>query len=524
MGTPLHKLVKKVAATNPAILISDNLLVDLLTRRLRDGIRNFVGRFQPYPVGTRAVQIGLTSCTYVHGSAGWSTSVLQPPDAQPGVFFFNSTTKFDVTFAVTKMGDPSVGLFEVTLRVLKVSAAGRAAYTALTIGDVAFDANTVVTSDPNAAANANAIGITDVDVTRLQGLVEGSIAPSALRNIFAGVKSIDIRSLFPTVVFNGQAEVAPIAGGLLIIARDGWRLDESQRCLCGASAPDVVLSPGQPVESSDSAGSMPVVVVTPPPRNPPWPVETGIAADVALYLPKAAVDAITSGPYPAVADFADDNGFIGWRFDYTVAFTGVAVTLADPRATIVLSIDFYVSGGGVVNVDVPCIGRQTIGYLNATNRLNGPSRVEIGITPRLQSDGKIILVPEILGLKIQDFQVDCYVAALFLLSYLGPWGTLAAFALNEIIRRVIQHNLPIKMNSALREAMAKQMWTLVDLAKLDINAVFGRTYALQAAVSRLPDSLLVGLHSNQGRVASETEQTAEHGTRARAARRRDLQT
>jgi hypothetical protein len=46
--------------------------------------------------------------------------------------------------------------------------------------------------------------------------------------------------------------------------------------------------------------------------------------------------------------------------------------------------------------------------------------------------------------------------------------------------------------------MGKQMWTLIDLSRIDIGAVFGRTYRLEAAVSRKRDSLLIGLHEDLG--------------------------
>ena len=42
------------------------------------------------------------------------------------------------------------------------------------------------------------------------------------------------------------------------------------------------------------------------------------------------------------------------------------------------------------------------------------------------------------------------------------------------------------------------MWTLLDLSKLDINAVFGQLYGLREAVSRTRDSLLIGLAPDYG--------------------------
>lgn len=497
MGTQLHSLIAAQAKNDPAILVSKRLLTDLLTRRLQVALAKYTGYFQTYPDPAGIVQIGIISCSYVHANAGWNIT-LPPSDTQGGQFFFESTNPFSVRFSVTKAGDSAHDLFSIVIEISRVSASGIASYNSLSIGDVNIDFRTNRILATNAPANAAALGLSELDVARLEGLVEGSVAPTAIRRIFSGSPSIDLRSLFPTVVFNGQAEIAAIADGLLIIARDGWRLDEEQRCDCSAPLPDVVIKPASPIFENDIAGTLPVHIQLPPPRNPPWPVETAVAADVALYLPQSSVKEITSGPYPAINDFANDNGFIGWTYDYTIGFVSATPTLSDPRATIVLSIEFYVAGSGSVNVDVPCIGRSTIGMLWATNRVNGASTVEIGITPRLQPDGKIVLTPEILGLQIQPFKVDCIVIALSLLSYLGPWGTLAAFVINEIIRRVIAHNLPPKLNSGLRDAMSKQMWTLLDLAKLDINAVFGKAYGLREAVSRESDSLLIGLATDQG--------------------------
>jgi hypothetical protein len=497
METHLHALVAAQAASDPAILIADDLLIDLITRRLRDAIAKYKGYYQQYPAETGRVQIGIVDCTYQHANAGWTIS-LPPMGAQTGLFVFESANAFNVRFAVTHNGDPTAGLFEIILLISKVSAVGRAGYNALSIGDVNIDFGSSIVPDPNATANAGAIGLSELELARLQGLIEGSVAPKVLKNIFSGSPSIDLRSLFPTIVFQGQAELAAIKGGLLVIARDGWQLDETQRCHCAGTVPDVITRPMPPLKVTETGGTVPLQVNIPPPRSPPWPVETAVAPDIALYLPHPSVKSITSGPYSAINDFAEDNGFIGWSYDYTIGFPDAQPSLTDPRATIVLSLEFYVTGSGKVSVDVPCIGRTTVGMLWATNRVSGPSIVEIGITPRLQADGKIVLVPELLSLQIQPFKVDCIVIALSLLSYFGPWGTLAAFVLNEVIRRVIAHNLPPKLNAGLRDAMGKQMWTLVDMAKLDINAVFGRTYRLDAAVSRNSDSLLIGLHGDPG--------------------------
>ncbi|WP_250483266.1 hypothetical protein [Caballeronia sp. GaOx3] len=501
MGNNLHSLVAAKALNDPAILIADALLIELLSRRLGVALSKYLGYYQQYPGGTGPVQIGLTACSYDSKNTKWAVSI-PPNGAAAGLFYFETSQSISVVFSVTKSGDPTLGVFTVNLDIEKISAIGRAGYNLFSITDVAVDFKSKINEDPDAVKNS---GLTAVEIARLQGLVEGSVAPTVLRNIFAEVPSIDIRSLFPAIVFKGTAELAAIDGGMLVIAKDGWFLDETQRCSCSASAPEVRLKPGVPIDDNRDGrdgqpvgGSVPISVQIPPPRNPPWPVETGVRPDVALYLPQPTVSAITSGPYPAVNDFASDNGFIGWSYDYSIGFMNARPSLTDPRATLVLTIEFYVSGSGNVSVDVPCIGRSTVGMLWATNREGGPSIIEFGVSPRLQSDGKISLVPELLSLQIQPFKVDCIVIALSLLSYFGPWGTLAAFVLNEIFKLVIAHNLPPVLNAGLRDAMSKQVWTLIDLSKLDVGAIFGKEQRLGAAVSREPNSLLIGLAGHAG--------------------------
>ena len=137
-------------------------------------------------------------------------------------------------------------------------------YNALAISDVEIEFRTTRIAAKDAAANAAALGLSDLDVARLEGLVEGSIAPTAIRKIFAGAPRIDLRSLFPTVVFSGQVEITSIADGLLLIAREGWNLDDAKRCECAASPPGAVVRPLPPTIDSDTAGTLPIQINIPP--------------------------------------------------------------------------------------------------------------------------------------------------------------------------------------------------------------------------------------------------------------------
>src|SRR6478672_763680 len=92
---------------------------------------------------------------------------------------------------------------------------------AVSIDDVDYD------------AHLKMCGLTDAEVKRLQGLVEGSVAPSSISNIFRKVPPIELGSLFPMISFRDPVELNSVAGGLLIIAREGFNLNQAACCPCG---------------------------------------------------------------------------------------------------------------------------------------------------------------------------------------------------------------------------------------------------------------------------------------------------
>ena len=504
MGSQLHKDVSLIANDKPAIHIAHSVLAKLIVRRLVDALHRFKGQYIRYPLETGRVQIGLAGDTFYAGSVvDWITVV---PDPTGSVFIVQSNPTppkvdlFEVVIHVTAFEEPKKSLFAVVIQVQGIQVTGTISNQVLAIRNADLSLKTTVVKTKGSDETRKELGLSELEVARLEGLVDGSVAPTLMRNIFAGAAPIPLRSIFPAVVFDGQVNLSVVDNGLLVVARDGWHLDDSARCPCAASAPSIEVSPGNATENSPSTPSappsflVPINSSSPNPRTPQWPVEDDRRPSIALYLPRKNVEAITGGPYPAVAGSASDNGFIGWGFDYTVAFVDTDVSLVDPRATIVLTLGFYVTGAGTVTVDVPCVGRQDVGIINANNRKEGPSTFKIGITPRLQPDGKIVLVPEILDLQIEQFEVHSYVIAASLLAFFGPSGDLAAFVIQVVVHEVIRENLPVKLREAIRDAMGKQIWTLVDLTKIDIRRMLN-SVKIDSAVSREPESLLVGIQA-----------------------------
>ena len=144
------------------------------------------------------MQIGLKSCNYDRVNANWQITV---PAAQQGAFTVSSAAAFNAVFAVAKVDDVNVELFTVTLSVTQVDAVGVVGNGKLSIQDPALTSTTQLIEDPNYDANLQACGLTDVQVKRLEGLVQGSVVPASFNNIFRGAPDIDLNSLFPMISF-----------------------------------------------------------------------------------------------------------------------------------------------------------------------------------------------------------------------------------------------------------------------------------------------------------------------------------
>jgi hypothetical protein len=492
MTTQLHQQIAAIAQNDPAIHVSKLVLINLITNRLDKALNNFVGFYQRYPDINPIVQIGLKSCTYHRAAANWQVN-LPPAGAEPGAFNVVSTAAFAAVFAVAKVDDGNVELFTVTLTVDEVNALGFVDRGMLSIKDPVLTSSTLPVEDPNYAVNLLACGLTDAQVKRLEGLVEGSVVPASFNNIFRGAPAINLESLFPMISFQDPTEIDEVAGGLLIVARQGARLNQPACCPCGTEPPAITVQPGQyqPNPDPTTGGTLPINIVIPPPAG--QMTENNVDGQLALYLPKVTIQAMSGGPYPAIAGYQDDNGFIGYSADYTVAFLSASLSLTDPRATVVLKVEFYLTGHGDITVDLPCVGRQDIGRFWVTNR-NNPiiSYVEIGVSPKLLSNGTLVFQEQLLTAFVSFVDVDAITVAQALLVYLGPFGGMYGFILDMVLARIIGQKLDMQLDDSIRDMMGNFNWTIFNISDFDVSILGDQTYRISPAVSRMKDSVLLG--------------------------------
>jgi hypothetical protein len=230
MTTPLHRQIAGYAHNDPAIHVSELVLINLITNRLDRALRAFRGFYGQYPDVHPIVQIGLKACTYNRAGANWQMN-LPPAGTQPGAFSISSTAAFTATFAVAKVDDVNVELFTVTLTVNAVLALGFIEKGKLSIKDPEVRSSTHLTEDPNYDDHLAARHLTDAQVKRLEGLVEGSVVPTLFNNIFRGAPAINLEALFPMISFQDPPELHEAVYGWFTEGFDTLDLKEAKALL-----------------------------------------------------------------------------------------------------------------------------------------------------------------------------------------------------------------------------------------------------------------------------------------------------
>src|SRR6478609_3465804 len=102
MPNTLHPKIAAIAKKDPAIHVSEFVLVNLITNRLDRALKSFKGFYQPYPAKTPRVQIGLKTCDYNRTTAKWAVD-FAPSGTQPGTFEVFRRPRLGFESPVTKL-------------------------------------------------------------------------------------------------------------------------------------------------------------------------------------------------------------------------------------------------------------------------------------------------------------------------------------------------------------------------------------------------------------------------------------
>jgi len=480
--TPLHTAVKALAGNNPALVFS----VDAFRGFLLNNFTNAVTRLKSASVpiegfpNIEAKFVGLT--------VDPSHFQVSLSDAG-GVVYATISPAFQASLALHVVGDSlsEFSIIAIDVTNLKVGLTANAPF--LMLGGPDFDVRGTVTASGTRAAALTVHGITEEDVIRIEGAMAYVMPRRVVASALATVSSINLAEHFTAFELRGNWTLHVVNDGLVVLPSGGIVIREHTGCPLKDSVPDLSTEPGPRQDVDDTHYSWPIT-----PGGVPAAVvrraNDRLDGFAALYAPKSIWETRFSKVMPAIVYRENDNGFIGYDLTFTAALSYVGLRFDPARYGIIVDLDFLANGFAFLTVDVPCVGRSDLAYARFSC---APSNLSILLSFVLSPSGKLVLESQIDALNIG--QVEATVSGFSrYLALAGGKAAVIGFIIDYVLKRVIEHNIPIKMRDAIRQEVNSKNFQLLDLEGL---AAFTRYRVFnEVTYSGDTDSILVGLMSN----------------------------
>jgi hypothetical protein len=396
---------------------------------------------------------------------------------------------FKGKFSIHVAGDPQLLFSRFTIKVdhLRVRVGVRAPY--LELGSPEYDAVGDVHINPTERTNALATsGVIEEHLARLEGALAFVMPKRVMSSAFATFSSIDLTKHFTALDIRGSWDLTLVSGGLVIHAADGIFIKENNGCPTHDSLPGFGVDPGSRVVGNPGEYSWPYTPI----RVPGPSVHNADNRNnglVSLYAPLPVWEARFGKAMPAVTYHEAGNGTLGYDLTLTAGLKYAGLTIDPSRNGIVVDLTIDTRGFLYATFDVPCVGRVDIAY----SRFSVPqSSVSILVSFVLEAEGKLLLQASVDRLDIGTCvaQVDVfgkYAAAA------GGEAHIIGLIADNILKRVIEHNVPIKLRDAIKQEVNSKNFQLLDLEELAQYTDMSRF--THVSYSGSPASVLVGLLS-----------------------------
>jgi hypothetical protein len=132
----------------------------------------------------------------------------------------------------------------------------------------------------------------------------------------------------------------------------------------------------------------------------------------------------------------------------------------EPWGRIIVSFDFRLEVYGSVHVDLGKFGKVRVTAFSAEQDKPGGNHCEIDLYLVVGTKG-IYLKPVLEDLTFSQFHVSLVLGTLIGTPF-GGWGAVIGFIFDQILSKLIEHDLPLELDKKMREYMAKAIFPLLD--------------------------------------------------------------
>lgn len=322
-------------------------------------------------------------------------------------------------------------------------------------------------------ALVNKYGLDLDTVTRIEGmLLYGGLATTIAKSV-STPQAIDLSRLFPGVRFVGAITFLISSDSRFLFLKPAQGFAKSPDiCECADIGDGIgPVDPGTitpiPVPNDPGKDSVGTIGIGGPKPVTPTPAMLGLRrpgeGDAGFYMPNKVAQKVTiDGPFPGFRVDLSDNGFIGWKAVGFVDFDprGFKFEPDPAHGRIYITLTFRVECYGSVHVDLGKLGKIRVTNFSAEQAKPGANFVKIGVYLVLGTKG-VYLKPILEDADFGKFDVFLTLGTLVGTPF-GGWGAVIGFIFDKILGELIAMQIPVHLNLAIREAMAKMIFPIIE--------------------------------------------------------------
>ncbi len=516
--TDLHNKVEALSNDKVAFVFQAVALKTTFLNGFSNSFKMATGKIFPV-LGFDTLAIQLTDCSPLPEDFDFDLQL--DADGTPIIKF---STDFQITFDLILAATPAVKFSQIVYDVKNLVSKIAVKNAELVLSDsLVYDLHSDVNDYADKELHKTTHGLSDKDILTVEASIAYVLPTKILESFFASLAKLKLKDIF--LPFSGMADFD------LHVVNALRRLGEAdiEQFLVVVSQVDLLFDP-QSGCGIDLGLNNPTINFWGMGSN--WDIQTppvvftrkyaDVNGFVSAYMPKRILDERFSKVLPGISYYDNDNGFIGYDIDVTASLTRVGFAIDTQRMCLIVNLGLFIRGNANLTIDAgDCFGRVDLGNIRFYNR---SSSLDYVLDFVAFESSKLVIRSSIEKLEISGSEVHVSLASKW--AHLGGGeAAIAGFIVDQVISRILAHNIPIEIRHKIEEQAKIYNLKLFDLEKFEkaINVRFdsqvydevtgqvldkngqpidhGNVYVRQfnnIAYSSKDNSVLVGLSNNLG--------------------------